>query len=357
MSSDEFPVGMFAPTSSNVRFANAAAGPATPLDEILAEHIQPVVAQQDDAYEDEASDNRAPGGENKEPKTVDINEPKKGTRVKTANLKLSAEDYLEKTKPENTKRSIKTALNAFKAVLAQLHPEEDRDLKEFPNETLATYLEEFFMTVVKEDGSSYNASTLGTYYNGLARHFVDEKKLDIKKEPEFLRISKVLSRRQEESVREGKLPGINASKPIPKEILAEVAAQGNIGVDNPKALAARVIQCFEVGFGIRCGAEMYEILNSDIKVGPMKQNGIPEYIELKERITKTRRGQRGQGARHFIPKIDSDDDDPDSCMLRPFLKMQAKKTPAMLAPDFPLFLTCKIMNEPSRNDVWFTTQR
>ena len=415
VSSDDSPVKMAGPKSSNLRTVNAAADPSTPVDEIHAQQIQPAIEQQDDGDDDahgeshvhpiqlamEQQEIRAPvethfqsiqpamkqqdvrepgeihaqpiqpameqqhdpalGAESQEPKADfivdDLNEAKKAKRVKTVNLKLSTEDYLEKSKPENTKRSIKTALNAFKSVLAELHPEEDRAIKEFPNETLATYLEEFFMAVVKEDGTTYNASTLGTYYNGLARYFVDEKKLDIKKEPEFLRISKVLSRRQEESVREGKLPGQNASRPIPKEILAEVAAQGNIGVDNPKALSARVVQCFEVGFGIRCGAEMYEIMNSDIKVGPMKQNGIPEFIELGERITKTRRGQRGQGARQFIPKIDSDDNNPDGCMLRPYLKMQAKKTPAMLGPDIPFFLTCKKMIEPSRNAVWFTSQR
>ena len=70
------------------------------------------------------------------------------------------------------------------------------------------------MSVLMEDGSPYNASTLVTYYNGIARFFVDEKKLNIWKDPEFVRLSKVLSRRQEESVKAGKIPGITASNPI-----------------------------------------------------------------------------------------------------------------------------------------------
>ena len=63
------------------------------------------------------------------------------------------------------------------------------------------------------------------------------------------------------------------------------------------------------------------------------------------------------GSRDFIPRIDSNDEKPENCMLRPFLKMQAKKTPAMLAPEQPVFLTCKSLEDPSRSAVWFTRQR
>ena len=255
-----------------------------------------------------------PDAVNNDPVRDMVMQAKERTRVKTDNLKVSTSDYLEKTKPENTKKSIKTSVNAMKDVLKVLHPEETRDLTELPNETLADYLEEFFMSVLRKDGSTYNASTLGTYYNGLARYFVDVKKLDIKKEPEFVRVSQVLSRRQEESVKEGKIPGENASKPIPLEVLVDVVAQGNIGLDSPRALTANVIQCFEVGFGIRSGAEMYEIRNGDIKIGPMKQNGIPEYIELGERMTKKRRGSRCQGKlkKNFDYKLNLIVQDPDN---------------------------------------------
>jgi hypothetical protein len=40
---------------------------------------------------------------------------------------------------------------------------------------------------------------------------------------------------------------------------------------------------------------MYNIFNSDVEVGPLKVNGVPEYIELGERITKMRRGKGGKG--------------------------------------------------------------
>ena len=40
---------------------------------------------------------------------------------------------------------------------------------------------------------------------------------------------------------------------------------------------------------------MYNIINSDVEVWSLKANGVPEYIELGERINKMRRGKGGKG--------------------------------------------------------------
>ena len=224
-----------------------------------------------------------------------IEQKKTKNRINIGNLQSSTDEYLENNKPENSKRSIKTAKVALESVIKQLHPEEDRKLEDIPEDLLAIFMEEFFRCVVKEDGSTYNASTLSTYYNSLARFFVEKSQLNIKTNEKFCRVVKVLARRQEESAKDGEIPGKNAAKAIPKDVLAETIAQGKIGYDEPRALTANVIKAFQGGFGIRNRTEMYNIMNCDIEIGPMKMNGVPEYIELGERITKMRRGRRGQG--------------------------------------------------------------
>ena len=302
-----------------------------------------------------------------------IKEKKVLNRVKIENMQESTENFLENAKPVNSKRAMKTAIVALETIIKQLHPDEQRGLLEIPHDDLAQYVEEFFKCVVKEDGSIYNASTLSTYYNSIARYFVEKKQLDIKKDQKFSRVSKILTRRQEESVREGEIPGKNAAKAIPNEVLAEVIAQGMIGYDGPKSLTANVIKSFQAGFGIRNREEMYEIRNRDVEIGPAKLNGVPEYIELGERITKTRRGKRGQGehnisnldlknncfkgSRDHKPRIESDDLQPENCLMRPFLTMQSKKTPAQLSPDQPLFLTCLNSEVCKDKSVWFSSQR
>ena len=226
-----------------------------------------------------------------------IEQKKTKNRINIGNLQSSTDEYLENNKPENSKRSIKTAKVALESVIKQLHPEEDRKLEDIPEDLLAIFMEEFFRCVVKQDGSTYNASTLSTYYNSLARFFVEKSQLNIKTNEKFCRVVKVLARRQEESAKDGEIPGKNAAKAIPKDVLAETIAQGKIGYDEPRALTANVIKAFQGGFGIRNRTEMYNIMNGDIEIGPMKINGVPEYIELGERITKMRRGRRGQGTK------------------------------------------------------------
>jgi hypothetical protein len=38
--------------------------------------------------------------------------------------------------------------------------------------------------------------------------------------------------------------------------------------------------------------------NSDVVLGPRRDDDIPSYLELHERVTKTRSGNRGQGKNH-----------------------------------------------------------
>ena len=210
--------------------------------------------------------------------------------------------------------------------------------------------------MVKPDGSVYNASSLGTYYNSITRFFLDKKSLDVRKDAMFSRVTKVLARRQEESAKQGEIPGKNASKAIPQNVLAEVIAKGKIGFDDPRSLTANVIKSFQAGFGIRNREEMYSIQNGDIEIGPLKANGVPEYIELSERITKTRRGRTGQ-AREYKPRIDSNDEKPANCMVRPFLMLQAKKSSGQCAPDQPLFWTCLNAKDYSTRSIWFANSR
>ena len=249
-------------------------------------------------------------------------------------------------------------MNAFKQVISEVHPEDKESFEEMEIDKLVDYLELFFKCVVKQDGKSLNASSLQTYYCSLRRYFVEKRQLDIKTDMKFSRVSKVLARRQEESMKEGEIPGKHASKAIPKQVLVDAIAKGKFGLSNPRSLTANVIKAFTAGFGIRTRTEMYNIKNGDIKVGPLKANGLPEYIELGERITKTRRGKSGKGGqREYKPRIEGDDENPENCLLRPFLKMQAKKTPEMKASEMPLFLTCLNAENYENRDVWFTMQR
>ena len=114
-------------------------------------------------------------------------------------------------------------------------------------------------------------------------------------------------------MKEGEIPGKHAAKAIPPAVLQDTIAKGKFGLSDPRSLTANVIKAFTAGFGIRTRSEMYNILNGDVKDGSLKSNGIPEYIELSERIPKMKRGKSGKGGqREYKPRIGSDDENPEN---------------------------------------------
>ena len=64
------------------------------------------------------------------------------------------------------------------------------------------------------------------------------------------------------------------------------------------------------------------------------------------------------GAREFKPKIFPNDEHPDRCTIRAFMKYQSKKPERALAPEYPLYVNGKVgLQDPSQTDIWYSTQR
>ena len=227
-------------------------------------------------------------------------EPKEGSnllnnRLKNGDHNQSTKDYLEKSEPANSRKSTRTALRQFYAVVHQKYPEEKRLIADLPEDLLAQYLEDFFRLVMKENGGCYNASTLGTYHSAIARLILRERKINIKINEKFSLVTKTLARRQRECAEEGEIPGKHASKAVPLEVMAEAIKLGVIGWEAPKPLVTLVIKNLSSGFGTRSRTEPYQMTNSDVVLGPVREDGVYAYLELSERVTKTRTGNRGQG--------------------------------------------------------------
>ena len=76
------------------------------------------------------------------------------------------------------------------------------ELKEISVENLPGELAKFLMVVRKQDGSCYNASSLNTYYQSLARFIASEQynsPLDIKTDVRFKKVREVLKLKCTES--------------------------------------------------------------------------------------------------------------------------------------------------------------
>jgi hypothetical protein len=81
---------------------------------------------------------------------------------------------------------------------------------------------------------------------------------------------------------------------------------------------------------------------------------VPEWIELSERVTKTRTGNPGD-ERELIPRIFPDDEFPGTCYARTVLEYQRRKNPAQRAPDAPFFLNVNpaAVKIPLQYQYWY----
>ena len=81
---------------------------------------------------------------------------------------------------------------------------------------------------------------------------------------------------------------------------------------------------------------------------------MPEFIQLSERVTKTRRGKNND-SRALAGKAFADHQNPDTCPVRVLLFFAAKKTIHQNRPDGPLMLTIsqKAEKAPGDHPWWF----
>ena len=119
---------------------------------------------------------------------------------------------------------------------------------------------------------------------------------------------------------------------------------GTMGQGNPKALVTLVLYNLVVDFGCNRASEVYHLLNSDFIYGPLNQSCEPKYIQLSDRVLKSRTGKKSNKIGRIEPNsgILLNGTSP----LRNILLYQAMKTPKQLEPDQPFLLN------PSRLNCW-----
>ena len=121
-------------------------------------------------------------------------------------------------------------------------------------EDLPRNLCKMFMAARKKDGSVYNGSSLGCFYQSICRYFrtrTDGPTLDIKQDPRFEHVRRVLASRQEFSAQQGARPGINASDAVPPDVMAKLYEDGLFGKASPRSLIRTVTFILSTQMGCR----------------------------------------------------------------------------------------------------------
>ena len=269
----------------------------------------------------------------------------------------SAEGFIKDHSAKSTLGTNTTIERLFTSFLKEFYQDSEASIQGVEEEDLPDLLGKFFMSLQKDDGEQYNAGTIQTYYHGLQRVLLEKRKIDIKLDPKYSLVSKILAKKQKVCVEDGQTPGKHRSFAIPPEVLAKGWSQGAFGDQNPSSLLAAIILHLQAKFGTRSNKELYNVTVGDVVIGPLREDRLPSYLSLNERLTKTRRGLKGQGAREVCPKIFPSDSDPARCGVRLFMLYQSKKSPECQKAKAKMFLNVKNVSKRNWSDVpvWYSS--
>ena len=284
-------------------------------------------------------------------------------RLETQYLGVKLEDYLKDKIPQETKKATEYAVRLFEKIMSSAAREEGKEfntLKNIPVDELPDALGKFLILARKQNGDVYNASSLDTFYQSLARYLASEyePKLDIKRDPRFKITQQILQRRCTEVAEQGGRPGVNASEAVSSDNIKLAYEKGTLGRGTPKSLITTVHYAMVSGFGCRAIKEIYSAQNEDIIDGPEEKPGLPKWIRLSERITKTRRGRKND-VRDVEGKVYLDSDHPEVCPVRTLLEFRRRKNDHQNAPGQPFLWTVKqsAQANPDREPFWYTNGR
>lgn len=91
--------------------------------------------------------------------------------------------------------------------------------------------------------------------------------------------------------------------------------------------------------------------------GDLDQNEVPKWIDLSERVTKTRRGSRND-EREVQARVWRDEEN-ENCPVLTIMEYQRRKTVEQQDPKYPFFLCCKTSAEenPKKEAKWYKKTR
>ena len=290
--------------------------------------------------------------------SVESNPKNSSSKFNFKRVGTAPETFIKEKESKNTIRNTATVERLFSKFLKEVHPEDPSDIMTVDESELPNLVAQFFMMLQKNSEENYNESTLKTYFYSLSRLFMEKRKIVLKNNAAFEETRKVLGAQQKVSRENGEIPGKHASRAIPPEVLSTCWNKGVFGKRDPRSLQAAIVLQIQIMFGTRARKELHGMTNSDVVPGPPRPDGLPQYYEFSERLTKTRTGVNGQGARESIPRMYPDDARPERCPIRMFQFFQSKKPAECLKPDSRLFLNALNITVRKWEDcgVWYSSQ-
>lgn len=225
------------------------------------------------------------------------------------------------------------------------------DLLKMEPKKLDAALSSLILSMKRGDGGDYEVSTVHCMFSLIAR-FLKENNYqeDLETSPAFQmsRSSKATQVRKLKAAGKGNRP--NRAMPLSLGDEEKLWNMGSLGSHSPIALIRTIWYLLSLAFGLRGRHEARQMRWGDVTL--KKDSDGAEYLELNERLTKTRDGSMAAGSRAFHPKAFASSNKA-RCPVE-FFKEYAKRRPAgSNTPDSPFF---QAINHRRRDnaETWFS---
>lgn len=224
------------------------------------------------------------------------------------------------------------------------------EVLEMEPKKLDAVLSSLILTTKRGDGEDYEISTIHCMFSLIAR-FLKENNYpeDLESSPAFQmsRSSKVTKVRKLKAAGKGNRP--NRAMPLSYGDEEKLWNMGSLGAHSPIALLRATWYLLSLAFGLRGRHEARQMRWGDVLL--KKDNDGTEYLELNERLTKTRDGNKAAGSRAFHPKAFASENK-TRCPVEMFKEYAKRRPTASNKPDSPFFLA---INHRRREDAesWF----
>ena len=204
-------------------------------------------------------------------------------------------------------------------------------------------------TYKARDGSikEYESDSLTSLHRGIERYLKENGyKQSLVTSDDFAGSRKVLETRRKELKGKGKGNKPNKADPITPDEEEKMWEVGALGDTDGETLQNTIYYIFGKCFGFRGSDEARQLAWGDVEI-LVDENGV-EYLQWKERLTKTRMGQPG-AVREFAPKIWPNQQNTARCPVRLFKLFKSKRPTEALENGTPFYLTVNRCNKR----VWY----
>ena len=197
-----------------------------------------------------------PYDEEPEPETVTVEVLPVPRSIVVDNLSVDVNTFLDESKRPNTKKNESLIIKMFNDTmdtLNQLTGTSYKYLQEAKIEDLPAQIERFFITLQRKNGQHYNPASYETHYHNLRRvlKYRHQDSVDIKTHPMFNKVYAVVKAKAKAAALAGVTPGMNASRDVPPEILADIFAKKTLSRTAPRPLISLIHFTMTTQLGFR----------------------------------------------------------------------------------------------------------